>query len=187
MDLRKLRTGEWIALASGVALIVALFLPWYGDQGDTASGWASLTVIDVVLCVCALFGIAQWFLTAQQPTSAVPLAVAGLGAWAGILATILTLIRVIDAPADGAVVGRDVEVTGEAAVFEATVPWVVVADGVVVESGFANSAEGQRFSPFSFTVTLEPGEYVVRVAEDDPSGGEGRPPFTDDKRITVTG
>jgi spore germination protein GerM len=100
--------------------------------------------------------------------------------------TVRSLVQ-IDAPADGAVVGRDVEVTGEAAVFEATVPWEVAADGVVVESGFANSAEGQRFSPFSFAVTLEPGEYVVRVTEDDPSGGEGRPPFTDDKRITVTG
>lgn len=93
----------------------------------------------------------------------------------------------IDSPADGAEVGREVTVRGEAAVFEATVPWEVLRDGTVVQSGFAMTAEGQRFSPFSFTVTLEPGEYVVRVTEDDPSGGEGRPPFTDDKRFTVTG
>jgi hypothetical protein len=93
----------------------------------------------------------------------------------------------IDSPADGAEVGREVTVRGEAAVFEATVPWEVLRDGAVVRSGFTTAAEGQRFSPFSFTVTLEPGEYVVRVTEDDPSGGEGRPPFTDDKRITVAG
>jgi hypothetical protein len=101
MDLRKLRNGDWIALLSGVALIVALFLPWYGAGGDTASGWASLTVIDFILLACALFGLAQWFFTAQQPTPAVPLAVAGLGVWTGILATILVLIRIVDAPADG--------------------------------------------------------------------------------------
>jgi hypothetical protein len=92
----------------------------------------------------------------------------------------------IDAPAHGASVGRVVEVTGEAAVFEATVLWQVLRDGAVVQSGVTSSAEGQRFAPYAFTVTLEPGEYTVRVLEDDPSGGEGRPVFTDDKAITVT-
>jgi ABC-type xylose transport system permease subunit len=101
VDLRKLRNGDWIALAGGIALIVSLFLPWYGAGGDTANGWQSLTVIDVVLCICALFGIAQWFFAAQQPTPAVPLAAAGLGAWTGLLAILLTVIRLIDAPADG--------------------------------------------------------------------------------------
>jgi hypothetical protein len=93
----------------------------------------------------------------------------------------------IDAPADGATVGGRVEVTGEAAVFEATLPWVVLRDGEVVESGFTNTAEGQRFAPFTFTVDLAPGEYVVRISEDDPSDGEGRPVLTDDRAITVTG
>lgn len=101
MDLRKLRNGDWIALASGVALIVALFLPWYGAGGDTVSGWASLSAIDVALLVCALFGPALWFFTAQQPTPAVPLAVAGMGAWASLLAAILVLMRIVDVPADG--------------------------------------------------------------------------------------
>ena len=101
MDLRKLRNGDWIALIAGVALIVALFLPWYGLGGETATGWESLSAIDVILVICALFGIAQWFFTAQQPTPAVPLAIAGLGVWMAILAMILTVIRWIDAPADG--------------------------------------------------------------------------------------
>lgn len=91
----------------------------------------------------------------------------------------------IDAPAHGAVVGRSVEVSGEAAVFEATLLWAVLQDGAVVQEGFTTTAEGQRFAPFSFTVDLAPGEYVVRISEDDPSGGEGRPVLTDDKAITV--
>jgi hypothetical protein len=93
----------------------------------------------------------------------------------------------IDSPADGAHVGRQVEVRGEAAVFEATVPWEVLRAGELVQKGVTNTAEGQRFAPFAFTVTLEPGEYTVRVREDDPSDGEGRPVLTDDKRITVSG
>jgi hypothetical protein len=93
----------------------------------------------------------------------------------------------IDSPVDGAQVGRVVEVRGEAAVFEATLHWEVLRDGAVVQKGVTSTAEGQRFAPFAFTVTLDPGEYTVRVSEDDPSGGEGRPPFTDDKRFTVVG
>lgn len=101
MDLRKERNGDWIALAAGVALVVALFLPWYGAGGESATGWQALSVIDVILLLCALMGIGQWFFTAQQSTPAVPLAIAGLGAWTGVLAVLLTLIRVIDAPAEG--------------------------------------------------------------------------------------
>lgn len=93
----------------------------------------------------------------------------------------------IDAPADGATVTGPVEVTGEAAVFEATLPWEVLRDGEVVASGVTGTAEGQVFAAFAFTVDLAPGDYVVRISEDDPSDGEGRPVLTDDKSITVTG
>jgi Immunoglobulin-like domain of bacterial spore germination/Sporulation and spore germination len=93
----------------------------------------------------------------------------------------------IDSPADGAQTGREVEVRGEAAVFEATVLWEVLRDGSLVRKGFTSTAEGQRFAPFAFTVTLEPGEYTVRIREDDPSDGEGRPILSDDKRFTVSG
>jgi hypothetical protein len=91
----------------------------------------------------------------------------------------------IDTPSDGAVVGPEVRVTGEAAVFEATVLWEVLRDDAVVQSGFTSTAEGQRFAPYSFTVTLDPGTYTVRVLESDPSNGEGRPVLSDDKTITV--
>jgi hypothetical protein len=93
----------------------------------------------------------------------------------------------IDSPAHGATVGAPVEVTGEAAVFEATVRWQVLRDGAVVRSGFTSTTEGQRFAPYTFEVDLAPGEYTVRVLEDDPSGGEGRPVLSDDKAVTVTG
>lgn len=92
----------------------------------------------------------------------------------------------IDSPAHGAVVGSTVTVSGEAAAFEATVPWQVLQDGRVVQSGFTTAEAGQRFAPFSFTVTLPPGSYVVRITEEDVSDGEGRPPLSDDKAFTVT-
>ena len=95
----------------------------------------------------------------------------------------------INSPGEGDAVASPVRVTGEAAAFEATVPWRVLrADtGEVVEQNFTNAAEGQRLSPFAFEVTLTPGDYIIEVTEDDPSGGEGRAPYVDTKRITVTG
>ncbi|MFC5993784.1 Gmad2 immunoglobulin-like domain-containing protein [Pseudonocardia hispaniensis] len=92
----------------------------------------------------------------------------------------------IDEPAHGARVAGPVVVRGEAAVFEATVAWEVRRDGQVVRSGFTTSAEGQRFAPFSFEVPLPPGTYEIVVREDDPSGGEGRPVFTDTKTVVVS-
>ena len=128
MDLRRVRNGDWIALASGVVLIVALFLPWYEAGGETGSAWETLAVVDVVLLVCALFGVAQWFFTVQQPTPAVPLAIAGLGAWAGVVATLFVLIRLIDAPADGLAVEYGVFVALAASLGLFTGAWRALGD-----------------------------------------------------------
>ena len=96
------------------------------------------------------------------------------------------LLVQINNPNEGDVVGRTVTVSGEAAVFEATLPWhVETSDGTVAQSGVAHTSEGQTFAPFSFDVTLEPGSYVVVITEDDPSDGAGRPPTSDTRAITV--
>jgi len=92
----------------------------------------------------------------------------------------------IDDPAEGAALRSPVRVSGEAAVFEATLLWEVRQDGAVVLSGFTSTAEGQRFAPYAFSLDLPPGEYEIQVAEDDPSAGAGRAVMTDSRRITVT-
>jgi hypothetical protein len=93
----------------------------------------------------------------------------------------------IDDPAEGATSPSPLRVSGEAAVFEATLHWEVRRSGAVVRSGSAMTTEGQRFAPYAFSVALPPGDYEVRVAEDDPSDGAGRPVMTDTRRVTVTG
>lgn len=92
----------------------------------------------------------------------------------------------IDNLAEGATVPSPVTVEGEANAFEANVPWRVLDEtGGIVEEGFTTAAEGMTFSPYSFTVELEPGTYTVEVSEDDPSGGEGGEPMSDSRTITV--
>jgi hypothetical protein len=144
MDLRKERNGDWIALVSGVVLIVALFLPWYGAGGETVSGWKELSIVDVLLFICALFGIAQWFFTAQQSTPAMPLAIAGLGAWVGILAVILTLTRVVDAPSDGLGLEYGVFVALAASVGLFTGAWRHLGDERIrmPDGGWSRPADG---------------------------------------------
>lgn len=93
----------------------------------------------------------------------------------------------IDTPTEGATVSSPVTVSGEAATFEANVPWRVLdPQGKVVKKGFTTAAEAFTFSPYSFTVKLKPGTYTIEVSEDDPSGGEGGTPMVDTRTITVS-
>lgn len=104
MDLRRLRHGEWIAGLSGAALVVLLFLPWYGVKGTsaTATAWEAFAVNDAILLFVGLFAVGLAVATATQDTSAVSVALASLTALFGILATILVAVRLIWAPGGGA-------------------------------------------------------------------------------------
>ncbi|HEX6195599.1 MAG TPA: Gmad2 immunoglobulin-like domain-containing protein [Jiangellaceae bacterium] len=95
------------------------------------------------------------------------------------------LVQIND-PTEGMAVSSPVGIGGEAALFEATYQWRIEQNGVVVDEGFGQTEAGQRFSPFSFEVDLDPGEYEVIVTATDPSGGEGPGPMSDSRTFTVT-
>jgi hypothetical protein len=99
MDLRRLRVGEWITALAGLVLLVSLFLPWYGEPDATA--WEALAVNDLLLAACALFAVALPFVTAMQPAPAVPIFLDALVTLAGMIASVLVLVRVGFLP-DGA-------------------------------------------------------------------------------------
>jgi hypothetical protein len=99
MDLSRLRTGEWVAAASGVALLVSLFLPWYGP--DSATAWESLSVIDVLLAFVAATGVLLAIVTATQRVAAIPIALSALVGLAALVGVLLVLFRMLDVP-DGA-------------------------------------------------------------------------------------
>lgn len=52
--MRRLRKGEWLALAGGAALLVLLFLPWF----DGRIGWTSLGWMMIVLLGLSIAGAA---------------------------------------------------------------------------------------------------------------------------------
>jgi hypothetical protein len=57
MDTNRMSQGEMIAAVAGAALIVFLFLPWFGD----ISGWEGQTTTDVYLLITGLVAIAAAF------------------------------------------------------------------------------------------------------------------------------
>jgi len=101
VDLRRLRFGEWLAVAGGIALIVSLLLPWYDGPAGPLTGYEALTIVDVLLTLVALLAIALGVLQATQDTPSKPVAAGVLSVVFGALAVLLVVFRLIDAPADG--------------------------------------------------------------------------------------
>ena len=95
MDLRRLRAGEWVAAASGVALLVSLFLPWYSPA---LSAWESLAAIDVLLALVAATGVLLAIVTATQGVPAVPIAFSALVVGVALAGILLVLYRTVDIP-----------------------------------------------------------------------------------------
>jgi hypothetical protein len=109
MDLRRVRTWEWLTGLAGLLLFVSLFLPWYGAGGKTANAWEAFTFVDLILALAALSGIALVVVSATQRTAAVSQALAAILVWVALVAVILAVARLINVP------GVDITLTGGSA------------------------------------------------------------------------
>jgi hypothetical protein len=119
MDASRLTRGEQVAAIAGIALLVIMFLPWFGiggvageaieqaqdlgfapDVSTSANAWESFDVIDLVLLltVIAAVGVAVAAMMAQ--TVAMPIAASAITAGLGILSTVLVAYRLLDPPYD---------------------------------------------------------------------------------------
>lgn len=128
MNPSGLSIGERIAGGSALALLIIMFLPWYGakaqaggSNGFSATGdanaWESFSSIDIVLLLVILVVGA---LVAARAANAIPAGVPApliiLGA--GVLALALVVYRLLDLPAEsGSSFGINVEITRQIGVF----------------------------------------------------------------------
>ena len=133
MDLRRLRVGEILLAASGLLLLVSLFLPWYGTSGADLSGWEALDVVDVLLALVALSAISVLVVTAWARVAAVAIALDALVTLLGLVAVVLMAFRVLSLP--DAATGREVGL------------WLALAGvlGIVVSATI--SMRDERLSP----------------------------------------
>jgi hypothetical protein len=105
VDTSKLSVGDQIAAASGIALLIFMFLPWYGvdanigpvSLSESANAWETLSFIDILLFLIALVAIvvpvakAAGSLHDDMHGGMLVLAAGGLG-------VLLVLFRIIDLP-----------------------------------------------------------------------------------------
>jgi len=111
LDRGALRRGEVLAASAGAALLIAMFLPWYGLSGEvaafasrlgvnpSANAWRAFGGTDLVLFLAAAAAVALpparaagWPLALRGPAGA-PLAAVGA------LASLLVLVKLVDPPA----------------------------------------------------------------------------------------
>ncbi len=100
MDPRRVRKGELLTGLAGLALLLFMFVGWYGTPGREAktNAWESFAVVDILLAIAAVMAIAYLVATIVSRTAAVPQALAALTVLAAGLAALFVLYRVIDLP-----------------------------------------------------------------------------------------
>jgi hypothetical protein len=102
MDIARLRRGELIAGASGLALFIIMFFNWFGVEefgiGVSFNAWESFDFIDLVLLLTVIVAVGLAVATAAARTVALPVAASAITAGLGIIATLLVLYRIIDPP-----------------------------------------------------------------------------------------
>jgi drug/metabolite transporter (DMT)-like permease len=117
--MRRLRDGDWIAGAGGIALLASLFLGWYSG----ASAWQAFSVLDVVLALLALVPLGLVATQATRESPSLPVAFSVLTTVTGALATLLVLYRILNQPGPNDAV--DVEAGA----------WIGLAAAVAVAGG----------------------------------------------------
>jgi hypothetical protein len=94
----RLRDGELIAGAGGVALLAAMFLHWYAAGLAEATAWQAFGVLDVVLALLALVPLGLVVAQASRESPSIPVALGVLTTLAGALAALLILYRIANQP-----------------------------------------------------------------------------------------
>jgi hypothetical protein len=98
MSLRRLRSGELIALAGAICLIVALTLPWYENADGKLTAWSTFGVAVALLILAAAGALVLVIATVTERSTAIPVAA---GVWStlfGVLGVIAAIVRVLERP-----------------------------------------------------------------------------------------
>jgi hypothetical protein len=105
--MKRLRPGEIVAGVAGLALLVVLFLDWYtvAGRGGGLSAWDAFTVVDVLLALVALLGIAVLVSQVAGRGPSLPVALEVITTTLALAATLLVLYRILNQPGSNDVVG----------------------------------------------------------------------------------
>ena len=97
-DFRRVRTGDWLSGAFGVALFFGLWLEWFEFPEGGASAWETFGLTDVILAAVAVAAMAVPLVTAFRHSPAVPLVALVIAITLSLLALLLVLYRLVNQP-----------------------------------------------------------------------------------------
>ena len=98
--MRRVRAGELVAGAAGVVLLAAMFLNWYSvnSRDDSLTAWEAFSVVDVLLAIVALLGIALALSEVIGRGPSLPVALGVVTTTLALAGTLLLAYRIINQP-----------------------------------------------------------------------------------------
>jgi hypothetical protein len=150
MDVSRLNTGEKLAGAAGIALLLIMFIfDWFtvdvgGGFADISVGgnaWETMELIRFVILLAAISGIALAVVAANQSKVDLPIALSAITAGLGILTVVLIAYRIISPP-DGGAGDFGVDIGRGIGVFLG----LIAAAGVAAGGWLAMQEEGSSFT-----------------------------------------
>ena len=105
--MRRVRAGEVVAGVAGVLLLVSTFLNWYTVSGrdDGLTAWAAFGVVDLLVALVALLGIALAVSQVVGRGPALPVALGVVTSTLALAATLLVLYRILNQPGPNEAIG----------------------------------------------------------------------------------
>jgi hypothetical protein len=97
-SIKRVRTGELVALVGAVCVIVSLFLPWYESPSGTLDAWSTFGPAVALLMLAAGAALVLVLVTVTERSTALPVFA---GVWCvplGLIAVIAALVRVLERP-----------------------------------------------------------------------------------------
>jgi hypothetical protein len=119
MDLRRLRIGEWMLGGSALVLLISLFLPWWGLEGDwiglgpggpvegpdqgagvvtTWTAWQVFSIADLLFALLGVLALVVWVLVARWSAPGPGLAGEALLTPLAIAMAIVALVQLLGTP-----------------------------------------------------------------------------------------
>ncbi len=154
MDTSRISFGEMVAGASGLALFIFMFFPWYGIktefeglgdiEGVNGNAWEFFSFIDIILLLVVLLAVGMAVARAAGAMPANLPAPAGLiVAGAGALAVLLILFRLISAP-DPDITGDAVDLSRKIGIFLGLIAALGIAVGGYMAKDERESGQATR-------------------------------------------
>ncbi len=103
----RVRTGDVVAGVAGVLLLLSTFLQWYTVRGraDGLSAWGAFTIVDLLVGLVALLGIALALSQVVGRGPALPVALAVITTTLALAASLLVLYRILNQPGPNDAIG----------------------------------------------------------------------------------